>query len=68
MFWIPVGAWIAALAIWIVVLGFCGYEIVWKSRRLQADLRELGTLAAQLTALREQALAAQQRLASSGRR
>ena len=63
MFWIPLGAWIAALAIWIVVLAFCGYEIVWKSRRLQADLRELGALAAQLTALREQALAAQQRLA-----
>lgn len=68
MFWIPVGAWIAALAIWIVVLGFCGYEIAWKSRRLQADLRDLGTLATELTALREQALAAQQRLAAAGQR
>jgi hypothetical protein len=58
--WIPLGAWIAAFAIGVVVLGFCGYEIVWKSRRLQADLRELAGLAGQLTALRDQALATQQ--------
>ena len=63
MLWIPLGAWIAALAIGVVVLAFCGYEIAWKSRRLQADLRDLGTLAAQLTALRDEALATQQRLA-----
>jgi hypothetical protein len=66
--WIPLGAWIGALVIGIVVLGFCGYEIAWKSRRLQADLRELGALAAQLAALRDDALAAQQRLAAAGRR
>jgi outer membrane murein-binding lipoprotein Lpp len=66
--WIPLGAWIGALVIGIVVLAFCGYEIVWKSRRLQADLRELGALAGQLAALREQAVAAQQRLASAGQR
>jgi hypothetical protein len=58
--WIPLGAWIAALAIGVVVLGFCGYEIAWKSRRLQADLRELAGLAGQLTALRDQALATRQ--------
>ena len=62
MFWIPLGAWIGALAIGIVVLGFCGYEIVWKTRRLQADLRDLRTVSAHLTALRDEALAAQQRV------
>jgi hypothetical protein len=65
--WIPLGAWIAAFAIGVVVLGFCGYEIAWKSRRLQGDLRDLGALAAQLTALRDQALAVQQRLAAGQR-
>ena len=60
MVWIPLGAWIGAVVIGVVVLAFCGYEIVWKTRRLQDDLRDLGSLAAQLTALRDEALAAQQ--------
>lgn len=60
MIWIPLGAWIGALVIGVVILGFCGYEIAWKSRRLQADLRELGALAGQLTVLRDQTLATQQ--------
>jgi hypothetical protein len=59
--WIPLGAWIGAVAIGVVVLAFCGYEIAWKTRRLQNDLRDLGALAAQLTVLRDQAVAAQQR-------
>jgi len=62
MLWIPLGAWIGAVVIGIVVLAFCGYEIVWKTRRLQDDLRDLGSLAEQLTDLRDEALAAQQRL------
>ena len=60
-------AWAAAGFFAIVVLGFCGYEIAWKTRRLRADLRDLGTLAAQLTALRDEAMAAQARL-SAGQR
>ena len=67
MLWIPLGAWIGAVVIGVVVFAFCGYEIVWKTRRLQDDLRDLGSLAAQLTALRDEALAAQQRLAERRR-
>lgn len=45
---IDVVAWAVAGALAIVVIGFCGYEIRWKLRRLRADLDELDVVIGQL--------------------
>jgi hypothetical protein len=66
--WIPISAWIAAAGIAVVLLGFCAYEIMWKAKRLQADLRELQTLADQLRHLRGELVVTQERLAATGLR
>jgi hypothetical protein len=66
--WIPVAAWLAALVVALVVLGFCAYEISWKSKRLQADLRKLQSLADEVAELRGGLAAAQERLAATGLR
>jgi hypothetical protein len=68
VFWIPIAAWCAALLIALVVLGFCAYEISWKARRLQRDLRGLQSLADDLTALRARVAEAQERVAATGLR
>lgn len=68
MAWIPVIAWIAAVVVAVVVLGFCSYEIVWKAKRLRADLGELEVLADQLQDLSGQLAGTQQRLAATGLR
>jgi len=39
--WIPLVAWLAAVVITALVLGFCAYEISWKARRLRADVEIL---------------------------
>jgi hypothetical protein len=67
-YWVPLGAWIGAAVVALVVLGFCAYEIVWKARRLQGDLRKLQALNDQIAELRVQVTAAQQRVAASGLR
>jgi hypothetical protein len=64
--WIPIAAWIAAAVVAVVLLGFCAYEISWKTKRLQADLRELQGLADQLTGLRGELAQTQNRLAATG--
>jgi hypothetical protein len=64
--WIPLIALPAGLVVAAVILGFCGYELVWKTRRLRRDLRQLQGLGAGLSTLRVQAAAAQQRLARTG--
>ena len=51
MEWVPIGAWIAAAVIAVVVLGYCAFEIRWKARRLQRDLARLTTVQATLAAL-----------------
>lgn len=66
--WISIGAWIGAAVVAVVVLGFCAYEIVWKARRLQADLGELTAVTARMTELQSQLAATQQRLAATGLR
>ena len=66
MEWIPVSAWIALVFVAVVVLGFCGYEIRWKLRRLQGDLREMQGLAAELTRLQGGVESVRQRLAAAG--
>jgi outer membrane murein-binding lipoprotein Lpp len=64
--WIAIAAWGAAAVVALVVLGFCAYEILWKTKRLQGDLRTLDALADQLTELRGQLAAAQERVAATG--
>jgi len=66
--WIPIAAWSAAVLVAAVVLGFCAYEISWKSKRLQADLRELQGLADDVAELRVGLAAVQERLAATGLR
>lgn len=65
MHWIPIGAWCGAALLALVVLGFWAYEIRWKTRRLQRDLRSLQALAEQLTAVRGRLTETQDRLAAA---
>ncbi len=51
MAWIPVAAWIAAVVLAAVVLGFCSYEVWWKSQRLRRDVAGLQASAEQLQRL-----------------
>ncbi len=62
MGWVVAGTWIGAAVFALLVLGFCGYEVAWKARRLrtaQARLQELtGTieqLQADMTSARQRA-------------
>jgi hypothetical protein len=66
--WIPIAAWCAAALVAVVVLGFCAYEIAWKTRRLYRDMQKMDGLSAQLAALRGELAEAQQRIAASGLR
>ena len=68
MLWIPIAAWGIAAAVTLVVLGFCGYELAWKTKRLRGDLQSLQGLADQLTELRRQLGEAQERVAATGLR
>ena len=65
MFWVPLAAWIAALAIAVVVLGFCAYEIIWKARRLRADIARLESVRGRLTELSSDLETTQQRIAAA---
>jgi outer membrane murein-binding lipoprotein Lpp len=62
---IPILAWAAAVAVAVVVLGFCAYEIIWKTNRLRRDVATLQDTADQLTQLRDGLAAAQQRAATA---
>lgn len=64
--WIAIIAWLAAVVVAVVVLGFCAYELVWKTRRLQADLGQLLGDAETLGRLRGDIAEAQLRLARTG--
>lgn len=64
--WIPIGAWAGAALIALVVLGFCAYEVAWKSKRLRADLQRLTELATQSQDLRAELIATQQRIGATG--
>lgn len=66
--WIPVAAWAAAAVVALVVLGFCAYELAWKSKRLRGDLRELQELAGRAQLLRSDLAAVQERIATTGLR
>jgi outer membrane murein-binding lipoprotein Lpp len=66
--WLPIAAWCVAAAVALVVLGFCTYEIIWKTNRLRADVRSLQSTADQLAELRRQLGEAQERVAATGLR
>ena len=68
MVWIPIAAWCAAALVAVVVLGFCAYEIAWKTKRLYRDMQKMDGLSAQLGTLRGELAEAQQRIAASGLR
>ena len=68
MAWVPISAWLAALVLALVVLGFCSYEIFWKTRRLRADLARLQVNAEQLAELRARLTETQERIAAAGLR
>jgi len=61
-------AWLAAVVLAAVLLGFCAYEIRWKTRRLNRDLGHLHDLGEGLSRLQGDAAAVQQRLARTGLR
>jgi hypothetical protein len=60
--WIPVLVWVGAVVVAAIVLGFAGYEIWWKARRLQGDLQRLTVLGDELSAVRRELTAAQRRM------
>jgi type VI protein secretion system component VasK len=61
---VPLVAWIAALAIAVVVLAFCGYEVTWKARRLRRDVARLRELSAAVEGVQQQVAHVQQRIAA----
>lgn len=65
MSWLVLGVWIGAVVVAALVLGFCAYELVWKSRRLHTDLKRLTGLSETLTAMQADVQAAQRRLAEA---
>ncbi len=58
-------AWVAALLVALVVLGFCAYELVWKANRLRADVARLNQLGESVGAVRAELLVTQQRIAAA---
>jgi hypothetical protein len=46
--WVVAGAWLFAVLVALVVLGFAAYELSWKSRRLLADRDRLNRLIGEL--------------------
>jgi hypothetical protein len=54
--------WAAAALVAVVVLGYCGYDLAWKSRRLSRDAEGLQALRTDLVALQAQLAEAQRRL------
>ena len=62
MSWLVGLAWSIAVLVALVVLGVCGYELAWKSKRLSKDLRDLLTMRDELTSLQQRLVAAQRRL------
>jgi hypothetical protein len=49
--WLVIGGWIFAVLFAAVLLGFAGYELTWKSRRLAAEQARLAGLVAELNAV-----------------
>jgi hypothetical protein len=58
--WVVVATWGFAVLVALVIGGFCGYEIAWKSARLRRDLAQLDRLRADLTRVQARLLSARQ--------
>jgi hypothetical protein len=54
-------AWIAAVLVTVVVLGFCAYELTWKLRRLRGDAEKLQKTIGQLAEMQLELNVIQQR-------
>ncbi len=61
MSWVPLATWIAAFVVAVLVLGFCAYELRWKTQRLNSDLGKLQALGAELARLQGELATVQQR-------
>jgi hypothetical protein len=59
-------AWIVAVFVAIVVLGFCAYELTWKLHRLQNDSARLETVIDGLTGVQVELATIQKRFSGRG--
>jgi hypothetical protein len=57
-------AWIAAVLVTVVILGFCAYELTWKLRRLRGDAEKLQKTIGQLAEMQLELNVIQQRAAA----
>lgn len=62
--WWVLGVWIGVAVLAAVVLGFCAYEVSWKSRRLTGDLDKLADVQARLTNLQGEVQSLQRKIAA----
>lgn len=62
--WVVAGAWLFAVLLALVLLGFAGYELAWKARRLATDRAKLDRTVTELTALSSQLQAVADRAAA----
>ena len=62
MSWIPLIALLGAVVIAAVVLGYCAYEIAWRTRRLKRDVHQVQELVDGFAQLRSHLAGAHQRL------
>jgi hypothetical protein len=60
--WLILGVWLGAVVLAAVVLGFCAYELRWRSKRLAGDLDRLSELSATLAGLQDDVRIASRRL------
>jgi hypothetical protein len=65
VWWAVAGGWAFAVVLAAVVLGFVGYELAWKLRRVTADAQQLQVDVEQLQQIQSALLAAQQRVPRS---
>jgi hypothetical protein len=63
--WPVLLAWGIALLLGVIVLMFCGYELHWKTARLQRDQARLQEVAAELGAVAQELAAAQERIVAA---
>jgi hypothetical protein len=61
--WVVGGAWIGAGVLALLVLGFCAYELSWKTRRLRREGARMQALGERAQALQGEVAALHQRAA-----